>query len=183
MRVHRKAFTLIEMLVVMGVFSALFGTVTLSLYAMFRTSDGLSEAVSEVVQQQRFAAQLRRDAHEALAAQVTSPQESPIAATLLRLSLADGRWFEYRLQETRIERHVRKGDAVLSIDSYSVWPVIDRGWILSDPTSGSLLTVYLHRQAGSVTSAKPQLPPLPVKAALSVACLRPGTDPQSATAP
>jgi hypothetical protein len=169
------------MLVVMSVSSALFGMISLSLYAMFRTSSSLSDAVAATAQQQRFAAQLRSDAHESISATLVAPEEPSGVAAVLRLELTDGHSIEYRLQEGQVERQLRAGDSVLSIDSFRVVPVMNEGWILDDNRPAALLTVYLHQQPGSETGVKPTRYPLKVTAALGITCLLPGASREPTT--
>ena len=76
MNTRRKAFTLVELLTVMTVFSAIFATVMLTLYAMQKTSRGFSEGIATSAQQQRFDTQLRVDAHQSQDAELKATPET-----------------------------------------------------------------------------------------------------------
>ncbi len=172
MKNRRPAFTLIEMLVALAVFSAVFGTVSLSLFAMFRSSQRLSDAVSAIAQQQRFASQLRNDAHVAATARAISPHEPGSRATTLELSWPDGRSVHYRLEQQHIERELRAGDASVAVDSFSVVPDSAGGWNVEPRGSSALVTINLLTRAPGDPAAVQNGRPVPVQAAVGLPGLR-----------
>ena len=175
MKKPRRAFTLVELLTAMSIFSVIFATVILTLHALFRTSSGLSDGVAAAVQQQRFAAELRHDAHESLSATLSSPEGPDGVATVLNLSLAEGQDVEYRLYPHRIERRLRAADAVTHADSYGASPVLDQGWKLYGDRSTPLLEVLLRHDATAVIQGRDSLPPVQVRAALRIVCAPDGS--------
>ena len=93
MNARRKAFTLIELLAVMTVFSAIFGTVMLTLYAMQKTSRGFTDGIATSAQQQRFVNQLRVDAHQARETELK--QANPENSHLRSAIFCQGKIWDY----------------------------------------------------------------------------------------
>ncbi len=145
MSTQRKAFTLIETLVSLTLLSAIFGTMLMTLFAMKKTSHRFSEGLMATSQLQRFAVQLRGDAHQAQKAVIERADAEDSATVLLTLTLASDHVVEYRLTEDRIERQVHKGQAVTQHESFSVSPVLDKGWAVDRARPFPLLSVYLNR--------------------------------------
>jgi prepilin-type N-terminal cleavage/methylation domain-containing protein len=168
MRARRKAFTLIELMTVLTVMSAIFGTMLLTLYAMQKTSHQFTDGIAAAAQQQRFAGQLRVDAHQAKEASIRRARPGDPAATILKLTLADDQTVEYRLFEDGIERRANPGEATVQQESFSARPVLDKGWSLDETRPSPLLTVYLNQNAGTGSDTTPTLIPMRVDAALGV---------------
>ncbi len=178
MKASRSAFTLIELLVVMAVFSVVFATASLSMFALFRTSDGVTTGLQAALQQDRFAAQLRRDAHASLEVKTSSAPQSPEVATILQLSQPDGRVIEYRLQPEQIEREVRSADQILSVDSFRVPPRCDIGWMVDRQRLHPLVTVQLCPHPGCRINAVRQPAPVPVVVAVGIVTCSPASNTQ-----
>ena len=181
MNTRRKAFTLIELLAVMTVFSAIFGTVMLTLHAMQKTSRGFSQGLAASAQLQRFATQLRSDAHQASDAELKLADPENTATTLLELTLTDKQVVTYQLYEDRIERRAISDGTIVHQDSFSVSPVRDQGWSLDEKRPSPLLTVHLNRNAGNGSDTVPTLIPIRVDAALRIATLSATTTSSSTT--
>ncbi len=131
MRSIRRGFTLVEMLAVMAVFSVTMSTIVLTLHALQKAGDRAHANVSAGVELDRFATQLRADAHAARTFAL-SPTEPPrVAASVLTLTLPDQQIVEYQLSSDQIQRRVRSGDVDQHHESYRVRPVLEKGWTVT----------------------------------------------------
>jgi len=169
MNARRKAFTLVELLTVMTVFSAIFGTVMLTLYAMQKTSRGFSEGIATSAQQQRFDTQLRVDAHQSREAELKKANSEDTAPTLLELTLSDNQVVKYQLYEDRIERQAFASGNVVHHEFFSVSPVLGQGWSLDQVRPFPLLSVQLNQNSGNGSDTGPTLIPIRVDAAVRIA--------------
>ena len=182
MRARREAFTLVELLTALTVFSTILGTMMLTLHAMRTTSRGFTQGIAAATQQERFATQLRLDTHQARNGVLKRARLEETADTLLQLTLADSRIVEYRLFEDRIERRARSGEAIVHRDSFVVSPLLDKGWSLDESRPFPLLTVQLNQIAAHGSGTAPTLSPVRVNAALRISTL-PTTTASSSTTP
>ena len=180
MNARRKAFTLVELLTVMTVFSAIFGTVMLTLYAMQKTSRGFTDGIATSAQQQRFDTQLRVDAHQSRDAELKA-NPGDAAPTLLELTLSDNQVVKYQLYEDRIERQAFSLGNVVHQELYSVSPVLNQGWSLDDKRPFPLLSVQLNQNAGHGSDTSPTLIPIRVDAAVRIAASSETASPETAS--
>ena len=169
MKAACKAFTLIELVAAMSIFSAIFVTMLLALHAVQNTTGGVTDGIASAVRQQRFAIQLRTDAHQAHNAVLRQADPQEPAKSVLELTLADRQLIRYRLFEDRIERRASRGDAPVHQESFPSSPVLHKGWSLDAARPYPLLTVYLHQFAATQPNATATLTPIRIDAALRVA--------------
>ncbi|MHB0956957.1 MAG: PulJ/GspJ family protein [Pirellulaceae bacterium] len=185
MRSIRRAFTLVELLAVMAIFSVTMSIIALTLHGLQRAGDRVQASVGAGIELDRFAMQLREDTHaarefalsapepadsaaEVSAAEVVEPQSASSSASTLTLTLPGQQIVEYRLSSDRIQRRVNTGDVDLHRESYRLRPVLEKGWTLAADTSGPLITVHLHLASGPGNHPDP-LAPLSVQCAVGLA--------------
>ena len=137
----RRGSSLFECLIAIGLIGATFSTVAVAMSGMYRTHRRVRGEAGRELELERFAAQLRADAHQALSVEeetVADPNAAdPNAAVkILSLTLPGGRSVHYTLQERRVERVLRRGDELLHRETYRLpgafiarWGVArDRSW-------------------------------------------------------
>jgi prepilin-type N-terminal cleavage/methylation domain-containing protein len=167
MRSIRKGFTLVEMLAVMAVFSVTLSTIVLTLHALQKAGNRAHASVSAGVELDRFATQLRSDAHAARTCTLSPTEPANIAANVLTLTLPAEQIVEYLLSADQIQRRVRSGDVDQHHESYRVQPLLEKGWTLTANTSAPLVTINL--QPAKARGNHPRgLAPLSVHAAVGL---------------
>lgn len=133
----RAGFTLIEMMVVISTTAALMSFATVLLALLFRADHAGHDAMAQQLAIAHLSRQFRADAHVATSAQVA--QDNPGA---LELSLDDGRTVGWTSSEGTVSRFDRRGDAVVSRESYvlsegvTVFSIADEGNIVRLRHSG-----------------------------------------------
>ncbi|MFW6171985.1 MAG: prepilin-type N-terminal cleavage/methylation domain-containing protein [Planctomycetota bacterium] len=168
MKRQHTAFTLVEMLAVMTVLSAILGTWILTLHAMRKTGFQFTDGMDAATQRRRFAVQFRNDTHQARAATIKRVDQDEPAATVLELTCPDDRVVEYRLHADRIQRRNRSGDAIVSQESFRMAPVLEEGWSTDETRPHPLLSVYLDQGPGVGANETRTLHPVLVRAAVGV---------------
>jgi type II secretory pathway component PulJ len=108
---RRAGKTLIETLVLITLLAVAVGMSTTSLATLFRIHRLIRADAEQAASLARLATQFRRDAHEAIS---VSTDDRCV------LTLADGRMIHYVHEAPRIVRQVRRGDAVLHRDRFSL---------------------------------------------------------------
>ena len=104
MRSIRRGFTLVEMLAVMAVFSVTMSVIILTLHALQKAGDRAHANMSAGVELDRFATQLRTDAHAARTFTLSPTEPANSAASVLTLTLPDQQIVEYQLTADQIQR-------------------------------------------------------------------------------
>jgi prepilin-type N-terminal cleavage/methylation domain-containing protein len=119
---RRRGFTLIEMLVVIVVSTALAGCAVLLLYAL-RTNHDVGRKHLEYCRTiNRLAEQFRADVHSM---QKTAAQDKETGIDLLPAKSGDGSnitAIRYEFLEDRIDRSQLRGDELVSLESYMLGP-------------------------------------------------------------
>ncbi|MBN1852283.1 MAG: hypothetical protein JW829_06150, partial [Pirellulales bacterium] len=93
-------------------------TVSVAMSGMVRSSQRVREESAWQLEMERFAAQFRTDAHQALSVQEENSNDSGKNVPTLLLALADTQVVEYRLQARMIERLLREGDSIRHRETY-----------------------------------------------------------------
>lgn len=158
MKSRRSAYTLVELLAVLSVFSATLAIIILTLHGLQKSSDRLRSDLESGTEQGRFAHQLRSDAHAAETFVARAAENSADQPTTLELTLPDQQTIEYQLCDDHVQRLVRRGNAVVQRESYRVVPAAHRGWTAVTTGVRPLVTVYLQRPAASAPDAHPSAP-------------------------
>jgi type II secretory pathway component PulJ len=158
---------LIEMLAVMAVFSVTLSVIILTLHALQKAGDRAHANVSAGVELDRFATQLRADAHAARTFALSPTEPAQSAASVLTLTLPDQQIVEYQLTSDQIQRRVRSGDVDQHHESYRLLPVLEKGWTLNANSFAPLITINLQ-PAQSRGNHPRGLAPLNVHAAVGL---------------
>lgn len=181
MKTRRRAFTLIECLVVLLVMTMAMGTIVLSLHTMFETNQHVHGALEYRQQLHRFATQLRDDVHRTKSIEIKAAEDAASGGTELLL-VKDllvnemEQQIVYRLQPDRIERIVREGDATVHRDSYSVQPRAGSSWQMVRERPVPLISVELAMPAARSSQELVTTRPLRIAAAaMTVPYTTPGS--------
>jgi len=118
---RRRGFTLIEMIVALGISSMLAGIAVLMLHALLKSHNAGREHLEYCRTINRLAEQFRGDVH---AAQKTSPEVNEGVFDLLPDS-ADGAKIRYQCLQDRIDRSELKDDKVVRQESYMLPPDVE----------------------------------------------------------
>lgn len=167
MNKRRRAITLIEVLTVMAVLSAVFSLILTALFTIQKSNRTFTAGVQQVIQQQRFITQLRNDAHQAQQARVQQPESDLPAATRVTLTVDTDQVVEYELHADRIERRLRNADEMLHHDSFHLSPVLQQGWTIDTSRDLPLLSLQLH-QFGPIPIDQQRMIPLQVDTAVGI---------------
>jgi prepilin-type N-terminal cleavage/methylation domain-containing protein len=135
----RNGFTLIEMLVVMSVFTFMLASVALAMGTLFRTQGDLQDNLAQATSDSRLATQLRADAHQAKTVKLVQEE----GLTIVRLVLSDAT-IEYTTHPNRIVRTVEQNETRVHREVFSLREGTTVDWKLSDgpPTFVTLTTSY-----------------------------------------
>jgi prepilin-type N-terminal cleavage/methylation domain-containing protein len=142
MKSRRRGYSLVECLVVISLIGGILGTVATTLSALYRTDQGMREALTYDRALDRFIVQLRSDAHQAVSATVGKAGDGAAAANQLLLALQDGRSIRYTLHAQRAERVVRRDQTVEHTESY---PVVSSpvAWQLREDRASPIVSLVL----------------------------------------
>jgi type II secretory pathway pseudopilin PulG len=147
MKSRRRAYTLVECLVVVILVAATLGTVTLTLHALYRADRHLRDALTHDRDLDRFIAQLRSDTHQAVSATVDEPPEETIAGAGLVLSFAGNQTIQYTIRSQHIERVVRGKDTVQHRETFPL-PALS-GWQVRAGGASPVVSLVLKLKPGS----------------------------------
>jgi type II secretory pathway component PulJ len=118
---QRRGHTLVEMIVVISVWSVLLGGVAVLMSSLWRIEHASRDHTAMLNSISRLADQFRADAHSARTATLSSDQAES-AADGLTMNLASGERIEYRAEAGRVNREERLGDEVKRRESYAFTP-------------------------------------------------------------
>ncbi len=114
----RQGYTLVECMVAIVLIGVTLATVSVALSGVYRCRQRVGEESAMELDLQRFAVQLRADAHDAVSAEEQKPDEPDAAVVTLLLKLTDDRSVEYTLEGRHVERVLRQGDRLRHRDTY-----------------------------------------------------------------
>lgn len=137
-RGHRSAWSLLELLVAMGLASVIFSSIGLTLALVFRADQRLRDEVSRSQTVESLTAQFREDAHRAMEVMTVPPERE------LLLSLPQGQAVRYATVGLGIERQLRVGQQVRHREVYRLVGAAPT-WELE----GQLLRMRLESEASS----------------------------------
>jgi prepilin-type N-terminal cleavage/methylation domain-containing protein len=150
---HRRAFTLIEMVVVMALASAMLGMAVALLVTLLRAERAVRDHVGHAAQVNRLAEQFRRDAHAAVRVMPGTKENNQSGG--VRFELAADHAVTYLPGDGEIVRTQWEGARVRGQDSFSLLPQSKVSWSLpsgSRPAMVSLRIELPGPPAGSVVS-------------------------------
>jgi len=144
----RRGHTLIEATVVISMFGLILSSVALALHATRQANRHVRDEAESQREMARFAAQLRSDAHQAASAKLEDSKKGGSFWMVLLLTLADGQTAEYSLQTERIERVLRRGQAVVHRETYRLPFCVTGKWQLQTSGRSPVISLLLEPAAG-----------------------------------
>ena len=116
----RRAFSLIELLVVLTLLGVIISATAVCLHGVYRVDQQTRQAVAHAAAVNRLSLQFRADAHASVRANV-QPGEGESPPVILFAEL-DGRTTEYRQQRSHVMRTVTHSGEVLQREGYLLRP-------------------------------------------------------------
>ena len=135
MRRLRTGKTLIELLVIITLLSAVMSMATTTLAAVFRIKQRLSRESYEEQTISRLASRLRTDAHQAIRCD---------AADVCTLTLEGGETICYTVEPAAIAREVRRAGAVLHRDAFPLPRDASASLTCDDASGGKLVRLTIR---------------------------------------
>jgi type II secretory pathway pseudopilin PulG len=148
----RRGHSLVECVIAIGLIGATFTTVAVAMSGMYRTSRRVCRAAGTELDLERFAAQLRGDAHQSLSVKediVTSPSGD---AKTLSLTLTSERSVYYTLREGHVERVLRRGDALQHRETYRLSGAFTARWFVDRDRARPMVSLILEAGAAGASS-------------------------------
>jgi len=146
----RRGHSLVECLIAIGLIGATLSIVALAMSQMRRSCRRVSQASTTELELERFAFQLRTDAHQALSVELEGADDATAAAGTLLFNLADELSVKYTLQAVQVERLVHRGDEVRHRETYRLPKSFTAAWEVQ--TDRPLPLVSLKLEPGPVGS-------------------------------
>jgi hypothetical protein len=122
------------------------GTVALTLHSLYRADRRVRDTVAHERSLDRFVAQFRADAHQAVSATIDEPSSKTDPATELQFELPGEQTIQYTVQAQNIERVVRHDDAVQHRETYPL-PASSTGWQLRRDGASPIVSLVLELNA------------------------------------
>lgn len=143
MRSRRRGYTLAECLIVITLIATTMGTVALTLHALCRADRCMRDTVAYERSLDRFVAQLRSDAHQAVSATIAEPSSEADPATELRFALSGEQVIQYMVQAQNIERVVRRAQTIQHRETYPL-PASSTGWQLREDGASPIVSLVVE---------------------------------------
>lgn len=143
MRRRRKAYSLIECLVMILLIGTTLIVSARVLHALHRADQRMRDGYSFERTLQRFVGQLRLDCHQAEAASLEGDATNAEAVPRLQLAHPEGTSIEYAFADGGVERIVRRDDAVAHRETYSLHFVGTPAWELRSVQAASQVVVHV----------------------------------------
>ncbi|MGO8751032.1 MAG: prepilin-type N-terminal cleavage/methylation domain-containing protein [Thermoguttaceae bacterium] len=169
----RSGHTLIEMLVALMLITFVFGTIGLMMHVAGDANRRVRDEVELEHGLSRFAAQLRSDAHQAQSATTRDSAAPQARASVLSLALPEQRTIEYALVPHRVERVVRRGEAVLHRETYPLPASSLARWHLETGRAATMVSLLMEPGAAAPTGRSPALDTYRMDAAVQLFSTRP----------
>lgn len=163
----RRAFTLVETLVVMATLSVVLAMLSIVMHSLYRSSEGLSDRLDYQRQVDRFTWQLRNDVHAADSASLVTA-ERDATVKVLRLEYSDQRRVDYAVRAQQVARVERTADKITAKDTFDVLPATDKALRIDQQGEGSLVTITLREQPERDVPAAREKPVCQISAAVGV---------------
>ncbi len=146
MKRRRRGLTLIEMSVVISMTAVVLSTMAVALHTMFRIDRQVRQELLATDNLMRLSTQLRGDAHQALSAAIDAADggERNAASDRLLLSMGDNRSISFQIVAPRIERLVRRGDAVEHRESYRLAENTSLKWLVDNEQPLTSVRLEIH---------------------------------------
>jgi len=142
MRSRRRGTTLAECLIVITMIATVLGTISLALDSLYQADRRVRDTLAQERSLDRFVAQLRSDAHQAVSASVERPSSETDPVTELRLELPGEETIQYTIHAQNIERVVRNNDSVHHREAYLL-PASTSGWQVKEDSKTPIVSLVL----------------------------------------
>jgi prepilin-type N-terminal cleavage/methylation domain-containing protein len=145
----RRGFTLIELMIVLFIFTFLLSSVALAIGTLLRAKNNMEDELTRAASLSRLAAQLRTDSHLALSVEAINPEQAQPAG--FRLNFNDQK-IEYTEQPDRLIRTVYQDEESLHREVFSLAEGTSIEWQLPGESSELLtlaMTYTLSEDAGT----------------------------------
>ncbi len=150
---RRNGYTLVECLVVIALIGTAMTTVAVAMSGMHRAGQRVRAETAVEMDLQRFAVQLRADAHEALSAEQEDGDDDKGSAPTLRLTLRDDETVRYTVGEETVQRERRRGDERVHRETYRLPQAYTAHWELEE--SGLVPMVRMKLEPEPVELSSP----------------------------
>ena len=138
----RRGHSLVECLITIGLIGATLSIVAVAMSQMRRSCQRVSQASTTELELERFAFQLRTDAHRALSVEREGANDATGPALLFRL--ADELSVKYTLQATHVERLLHRGDEVRHRETYRLPKSFTAAWQVQTDRPAPLVSLKLE---------------------------------------
>ena len=138
----RRGHSLVECLIAIGLIGATLSIVAVAMSQMHRSCRRVSEASTTELELERFAFQLRTDAHQAIS--VEREGANGATADALLFGLAHELSVKYTLQATHVERLLHRGDEVRHRETYRLPKSFTAAWQVRTDRSSPLVSLRLE---------------------------------------
>lgn len=135
----RCGYSLVECLVAIALATTAITTVAVTMSGMHRAYRQVREQTLSEMELNRFAAQLRADAHRALSANLEEEEN-----TAAQLILSNEETVRYTLQEGRIQRDQKRNDKLVHHESYALPDACTARWEIVKDESTPMLSLRLE---------------------------------------
>ena len=150
---RRRGLSLVEMMVVIAIGSAIIGLVGVCLQGLYRAERRTRQQMTQREALTQLGLRFRSDAHEAARVERTEPAK-PGGAVRLVLTAQDGRTVTYQADGGQVERTVERGGQVVHHDAFRL-PGVRVAWELKSAGDQVLAAaVILHAPEPSVATGE-----------------------------
>jgi prepilin-type N-terminal cleavage/methylation domain-containing protein len=139
---HRSGYSLIELLVVIGIMGTAMVIVTLSMHTLYRADHRLRYDWDRQHNVERLTWQLRSDAHAADSVTVSKKPDDPLAR-VLTLSLPGARTIEYSLAKQGVDRTLKREGTAEHHDRFPFSSTSGNFWIVDATREQPLIALHL----------------------------------------
>jgi type II secretory pathway pseudopilin PulG len=163
----RRGHSLVECLITIGLIGATLSIVAVAMSQMRLSCRRVSEASAAELELERFAVQLRSDAHQALSVEREGSDDANETSGTLLFKLSDERSVKYTLRTTHLERLLERGDEIRHRETYRLPRSFTALWQVQ--TDRSLPLVSLKLEPGPLGPGVPlEVQPIQIDAAVGL---------------
>lgn len=163
---RRQGYTLVEALVVIALTAVTLTIVTVCMHTLHRAEHQLRDELQAQRLVERLGAQLRMDAHQAIAVTTKDGVENP-RARVLTLTQSNNLSIEYSLGNNGVERTVKRGSDVEHREHFHFAPASGNFWIVDAARPYPFVALHLV-QRRSIGDSKAEHDVTVVQAAVGI---------------
>jgi prepilin-type N-terminal cleavage/methylation domain-containing protein len=145
---RRGGFTLVEMLIVIGLMSTVFAAVALTLHSLLRVNNHIREELPNSASLLRLSLQVRNDAHSATS---FATETAPAGGQLARFQLGSDAFVTYQATNGGIVRRASRGQQQVHQELFRLNGKSNAEWTRDDSTH--LVTLQLKTHTGRIPQA------------------------------